>query len=83
MALSLMIEEDKRNERDTPFPGIDLPEIVTEEDAATRDRALVPFDPLQRYLTEIRRFPLRLHFRRDPDRTPCRAREFDLFSSLL
>jgi RNA polymerase sigma-32 factor len=58
MALPLMTEEDKRNERDTPFPGIDLPEIVAEEDAAAQDRALVPFDPLQRYLTEIRRFPL-------------------------
>jgi RNA polymerase sigma-32 factor len=53
-----MTEEDKRNELDTPFPGIDLPQIVTEEDAAAKDRALVPFDPLQRYLTEIRRFPL-------------------------
>jgi RNA polymerase sigma-32 factor len=58
MALPLMTEEDKRNELDTPFPGIDLPQIVTEEDAAAKDRALVPFDPLQRYLTEIRRFPL-------------------------
>ncbi|MEA2660237.1 MAG: polymerase sigma-32 factor [Candidatus Binatota bacterium] len=58
MALPLMTEEDKRHERDTPFPGIDLPEIVAEEDAAAKDRALVPFDPLQRYLTEIRRFPL-------------------------
>jgi RNA polymerase sigma-32 factor len=58
MALALMTEEDKRNELDTPFPGIDLPQIINEEDAAAKDRALVPFDPLQRYLTEIRRFPL-------------------------
>ncbi len=28
------------------------------DDRADRDRSLVPFDPLQRYLTEIRRYPL-------------------------
>ena len=53
-----MTEEDNRNE--LPFPGIDLPKFVVQEDeaAAGKDKALVPFDPLQRYLTEIRRFPL-------------------------
>jgi len=53
-------EEEKRNELEAPFPGIELPKIVAEgeDDADGKDRALVPFDPLQRYLTEIRRFPL-------------------------
>jgi RNA polymerase sigma-32 factor len=31
---------------------------VEEREGETRDRALAPFDPLQRYLTEIRRYPL-------------------------
>ena len=37
-----------------------LPDLVEPQDgeAGERDKALVPFDPLQRYLTEIRRFPL-------------------------
>jgi RNA polymerase sigma-32 factor len=37
-----------------------LPDLVEAQDgeAGERDKALVPFDPLQRYLTEIRRFPL-------------------------
>jgi RNA polymerase sigma-32 factor len=54
-----MAEEDKPTELGIPFPNIDLPKIVAEEDEAdARDKALVPFDPLQRYLAEIRRFPL-------------------------
>ena len=54
-----MTEEDKPTELGIPFPNIDLPKIVAEEDEAdARDKALVPFDPLQRYLAEIRRFPL-------------------------
>jgi RNA polymerase sigma-32 factor len=54
-----MAEEDKHTELGIPFPNIDLPKIVAEEDEAdARDKALVPFDPLQRYLAEIRRFPL-------------------------
>jgi RNA polymerase sigma-32 factor len=54
-----MAEEDKPTELGIPFPHIDLPKIVAEEDEAdARDKALVPFDPLQRYLAEIRRFPL-------------------------
>jgi RNA polymerase sigma-32 factor len=37
-----------------------LPDLVEAQDgeAGERDKALVPFDPLQRYLTEIRRFAL-------------------------
>jgi RNA polymerase sigma-32 factor len=33
-------------------------ETVSGEDTRVSDKALVPFDPLQRYLAEIRRFPL-------------------------
>jgi len=54
-----MAEEDKHTQLGSPFPNIDLPKIVAEEDEAdAKDKALVPFDPLQRYLAEIRRFPL-------------------------
>ena len=37
-----------------------LPKIVDEasDDGGAKDKALVPFDPLQRYLSEIRRFPI-------------------------
>lgn len=43
-----------------PFPGIDLPEIVPTdvEESGAKNKALVPFDPLQRYLAEIRRFKI-------------------------
>jgi len=54
-----MAEEDKHAELGIPFPNIDLPKLVAEEDEdEAKDKALVPFDPLQRYLAEIRRFPL-------------------------
>ena len=54
-----MAEEDKHTALGIPFPNIDLPKVVAEEDEAdAKDKALVPFDPLQRYLAEIRRFPL-------------------------
>jgi RNA polymerase sigma-32 factor len=40
-------------------PDQPRPAALDEEEAEERDgRALVPFDPLQRYLTEIRRYPL-------------------------
>jgi RNA polymerase sigma-32 factor len=52
-------EEEKQTGLDIPFASFDLPTIAREEDEAdAKDRALVPFDPLQRYLAEIRRFPL-------------------------
>lgn len=38
-------------------PELPLP-LPREERAERDDRSLVPFDPLQRYLTEIRRYPL-------------------------
>ena len=53
-----MAEEEKNTNKDLPFPDIDFPRIVEEEEAGAKDKALVPFDPLQRYLAEIRRFPL-------------------------
>jgi RNA polymerase sigma-32 factor len=53
-----MAEEEKNTEHDLPFPDFDLPKIVEEEEADSAGKALVPFDPLQRYLAEIRRFSI-------------------------
>src|SRR5919197_575656 len=54
-----MAEENKEPEIDIPLPEIDLAkEFELDGDDAGSGKALVPFDPLQRYLTEIRRFPL-------------------------
>lgn len=55
-----MSEDDKSTPLDFRLPEIGLRKSVEEDDGETRskNRALVPFDPLQRYLTEIRRFPL-------------------------
>jgi len=54
-----MAEDEKTTPNDFPLPEIDFSKeskvVVETEDAGT---ALVPFDPLQRYLAEIRRFPL-------------------------
>src|SRR5918912_5067 len=50
-----MAEEEKPFSAALPIPDIDLSK---EENADSKDKALIPFDPLQRYLTEIRRFPL-------------------------
>ena len=52
----LMAEEDKTPQNELPFAEFDLPKIVDEEDPDSSHKALVPFDPLQRYLAEIRRF---------------------------
>src|SRR5215472_5657142 len=53
-----MADDEKNTETSFPFPEIELPELVREEDGDTapKGKALVPFDPLQRYLAEIRRF---------------------------
>src|ERR671925_1774812 len=52
-----MAEEEKDARKDLPFPPLDLPKkIVETSEGGTADKALVPFDPLQRYLAEIRRF---------------------------
>jgi len=53
-----MAEDNKDTELDFPYSEVDLRKIVDTSEAGSRDKALVPFDPLQRYLTEIRRFPL-------------------------
>jgi RNA polymerase sigma-32 factor len=55
-----MTEDDKNNGLNFSLPDIALPKIAEAEDAdgKSRDKSLVPFDPLQRYLAEIRRFPL-------------------------
>jgi RNA polymerase sigma-32 factor len=55
-----MAEEDKNAELTFPFPNVNLPETAQGEEgeADAKTKALVPFDPLQRYLTEIRRFKL-------------------------
>jgi len=53
-----MAEDDKNTELHFPYSEVDLRKIVETSEGGAREKALVPFDPLQRYLTEIRRFPL-------------------------
>jgi len=54
-----MAEEAKNSEVTLPFPGINLPEIAQSDgEEGAKAKALVPFDPLQRYLAEIRRFKI-------------------------
>jgi RNA polymerase sigma-32 factor len=55
-----MIEEEKDAPKEEPeFSDIDLPKIPEIEEPDESDgKALVPFEPLQRYLAEIRRFPV-------------------------
>jgi RNA polymerase sigma-32 factor len=54
-----MAEEEKDARKDLPFPPLDLPkEVLGDDETGPAGKALVPFDPLQRYLAEIRRFPL-------------------------
>src|SRR5438132_5094327 len=54
-----MSEDEKAIHGDIPFPDIDLSTgVIDSEEASAPDKALVPFDPLQRYLAEIRRFSL-------------------------
>ncbi|HKY10243.1 MAG TPA: sigma-70 factor domain-containing protein, partial [Candidatus Binatia bacterium] len=55
-----MAEDDKNTELNFSLPELALPKLADNEnsEADTRQTALVPFDPLQRYLTEIRRFSL-------------------------
>ena len=53
-----MTEDVKNSEMDFPYSEVDLRKIVETSEGGRKDKALVPFDPLQRYLTEIRRFPL-------------------------
>jgi RNA polymerase sigma-32 factor len=55
-----MAEDDKTADLNFSLPEVSFSKLAEDEDGADsrRDKALVPFDPLQRYLTEIRRFPL-------------------------
>ena len=54
-----MTEEENNTARDQQFPELELPKIPeVEEPDESEGKALVPFDPLQRYLAEIRRFPV-------------------------
>ncbi len=55
-----MTEDEKNNELNFAVAEIALPKVAEAEDGDenSRDKALVPFDPVQRYLAEIRRFPL-------------------------
>jgi len=55
-----MAEEDKTAELTFPLPDVNLPETAQSEEgeADSKNKALVPIDPPQRYLTEIRRFKL-------------------------
>jgi RNA polymerase sigma-32 factor len=54
-----MSEDEKAPLSDIPFPEIDFPkEVIDNEEDGRADKALVTFDPLQRYLAEIRRFAL-------------------------
>ena len=53
-----MAEKDKDTQRDLTLPPIDLSKDVADDEATGSGKALVAFDPLQRYLAEIRRFAL-------------------------
>src|SRR6059036_3459250 len=54
-----MVKEKKEPLDDLPIQGMDLPpELDLLEEDESSKKALVPFDPLQRYLAEIRRFAL-------------------------
>src|SRR5262245_17498077 len=54
-----MSEDEKATLNNIPLPEIDFSkEVIDSEEDAGTDKALVTFDPLQRYLAEIRRFSL-------------------------
>jgi RNA polymerase sigma-32 factor len=55
-----MFEDKKASLSDIPVPEVDFAKEVVESEGGdgTAEKALVTFDPLQRYLAEIRRFPL-------------------------
>jgi RNA polymerase sigma-32 factor len=59
LAVVAMSEDEKATLNDIPLSEIDLPkEVIESEEGGGADKALVAFDPLQRYLAEIRRFSL-------------------------
>ncbi|MGE5818006.1 MAG: RNA polymerase factor sigma-32 [Deltaproteobacteria bacterium] len=52
-----MAEEEKDTDLKLPNPDVNFNDVVAEdEETGSNGKALVPFDPLQRYLSEIRRF---------------------------
>jgi RNA polymerase sigma-32 factor len=54
-----MNEENKETDAGLPIPEIDVTkEDEAEESERSAEKALIPYEPLQRYLAEIRRFPL-------------------------
>ena len=56
-----MVKEKKNLPDETPGNEIDLSQeidLVADEEGNSSGKALVPFDSLQRYLVEIRRYPL-------------------------
>lgn len=54
-----MSEDQKATLNDIPLPEIDFSkEPIDTEEGGSAEKALVAFDPLQRYLAEIRRFSL-------------------------
>ena len=59
-----MAEEQKDTDLKLPIPDVSFDNVAAEDEEAgseqsgSEGKALVPFDPLQRYLTEIRRFRL-------------------------
>ena len=54
-----MSDEEKATLDGIPLPEIDFSKDVSDSpESGAAGKALVPFDPLQRYLAEIRRFPL-------------------------
>lgn len=59
-----MAEEQKDTDLKLPIPDVSFDSVAAEgeesgsEESDSKAKALVPFDPLQRYLTEIRRFRL-------------------------
>jgi len=57
--LPLMAEENKNSEEQISLPDIDLTGFAADDtESKATGKALVPFDPLQRYLAEIRRFAI-------------------------
>jgi RNA polymerase sigma-32 factor len=53
-----MAEEEKDTDLKIPFPDVHFSNVAAEDESGSTAKALVRFDPLQRYLTEIRRFRL-------------------------
>jgi RNA polymerase sigma-32 factor len=59
VGLFMAADEEKEHSIPSDFSDIQLPKIPDfEEQDDGADKALVPFDPLKRYLAEIRRFPV-------------------------